>query len=139
MPDVLYHSQLLDHYRNPRHRGELQPSMSTKDGINANCGDQIRLGLDLHDQTIRGIRYQIRACAVCTASASIMGELIDQRSFSEVRALIQNVRKALKHKTDWPDRTEALTGMTDHINRHACVLLPWDACEAILNAHRDDE
>lgn len=106
--------------------------MQTQDGINANCGDRIKLGLHLDETRIREVRYQIRACAVCTASASIMGELIEQRPLVEARALIQQLKSALKEGRPWPDRTEALSGLTGHVNRHACVLLPWEACETLL-------
>lgn len=138
MSDSIYRAQLLEHYRHPRHKGDPSGSALIKDGINANCGDQIRLGLTLHSGTVSAIRYQIRACAICTASASIMSELFEQQSTESVLKKIEAFKKAVKTNQDWPEGTEPLSGAGVSINRHRCLTLPWETCEALLLENASD-
>ena len=46
----LYREIILDHYRNPRNRGELDvPPATLAEGFNPLCGDEIKIFLEIDD------------------------------------------------------------------------------------------
>ena len=46
----LYREIILDHYRSPRNRGELEvPPATMAEGFNPLCGDEIRVYLEVDD------------------------------------------------------------------------------------------
>jgi nitrogen fixation NifU-like protein len=49
MGDDLYREQILEHYKNPHHFGELADADITQEGDNPLCGDVITLYLKLDD------------------------------------------------------------------------------------------
>ena len=53
----LYREIILDHYRNPRNRGELPtPPARRVEGFNPLCGDEIVVYLDLEDGRVSDVR-----------------------------------------------------------------------------------
>ena len=87
--DELYREVILDHYKNPRNHGELDPADCRAEGMNPLCGDEItvtvRLGAD--GETIEDVRFIGRGCAISQASASMLTELVKGRSAHEVAAM----------------------------------------------------
>jgi nitrogen fixation NifU-like protein len=132
MTDAIYKEFLLNHYREPRNMGELNGATITTEGFNANCGDKVKVGLFIEDDTITQVRYQIRGCAICTASTSIMSEQLTGTKISDAQHLIQQIQNSVKHQTQWPPDTEALSGAAKSIGRHKCILLSWNACSEAL-------
>ena len=59
MPGIedLYREIILDHYRTPRNRGELQPPAVCAEGNNPLCGDDIRIYLDVADGVVRDVKF----------------------------------------------------------------------------------
>src|SRR5580765_397157 len=84
----LYREIILDHYRNPRNRGELDaPPAHKVEGFNPLCGDEIVVYLDLDGDTVRDIRISGQGCSISQSSASMMSAAVKGRSISEVRDL----------------------------------------------------
>ncbi|HEX5366550.1 MAG TPA: SUF system NifU family Fe-S cluster assembly protein [Acidimicrobiales bacterium] len=84
----LYREIILDHYRNPRNRGELAVPPATRvEGFNPLCGDEIVLYLDVEDGRIGDIRVAGQGCSISQSSASMMSAAVKGRSLDEVRAL----------------------------------------------------
>jgi nitrogen fixation protein NifU and related proteins len=84
----LYREIILDHYRNPRNRGELPSPPSTRvEGFNPLCGDEIILYLDVQDETVADVRISGQGCSISQSSASMMSSAIKGRTVAEVRAL----------------------------------------------------
>jgi nitrogen fixation NifU-like protein len=87
--DELYRELILDHYKNPRHRGRLDPADASAEGQNPLCGDElavtIRLGAD--GETIEEIAFEGQGCAISQASASMLSEEVAGRKASEVAAI----------------------------------------------------
>jgi nitrogen fixation protein NifU and related proteins len=84
----LYREIILDHYRNPRNRGELSAPPATRvEGFNPLCGDEIILYLDIDGDVVRDIRIGGQGCSISQSSASMMSSAVKGRSIDEVRAL----------------------------------------------------
>src|SRR5690349_4129927 len=85
----LYREIILDHYRNPRNRGELDaPPAHRVEGFNPLCGDEIIVYLDLDDDgTVRDIRISGQGCSISQSSASMMSSAVKGKSAAEVRDL----------------------------------------------------
>jgi nitrogen fixation NifU-like protein len=83
----LYRELILDHYKNPRNHGELDPCDAHAQGTNPLCGDDVTISLNFDDGMISEIRFRGRGCAISQASASILTELVEGRRIDEVAAL----------------------------------------------------
>jgi nitrogen fixation protein NifU and related proteins len=84
----LYREIILDHYRNPRNRGELSSPPATRvEGFNPLCGDEIVLYLDVEDDVVRDIRIGGQGCSISQSSASMMSSAVKGKTLGEVRAL----------------------------------------------------
>jgi nitrogen fixation NifU-like protein len=84
----LYREIILDHYRNPRNRGELAVPPATRvEGFNPLCGDEIVLFLDIADGVVVDVRVGGQGCSISQSSASMMSAAIKGKTLDEVRAL----------------------------------------------------
>ncbi len=84
----IYTEIILDYYRHPRNKGQLEnPQISAKDS-NPLCGDviEIQMVLDGND-TVKDVRYNGQGCAISQASASMLTELVKGKSLDEVRKI----------------------------------------------------
>ena len=82
----LYREIILDHYRNPRNRGELEvPPAHRVEGFNPLCGDEIVVFLDLDaDGKIDDIRIGGQGCSISQSSASMMSAAVKGKTIDEV-------------------------------------------------------
>jgi nitrogen fixation protein NifU and related proteins len=86
----LYREIILDHYRNPRNRGELPAPPSTRvEGFNPLCGDEIILYLDVDGEAVRDVKISGQGCSISQSSASMMSSAIKGLSVADVRRLAQ--------------------------------------------------
>ena len=85
----LYREIILDHYRNPRNRGELEaPPAHRVEGFNPLCGDEIVVYLDVDDGgTISDIRITGQGCSISQSSASMMSAAVKGKTIDEVHDL----------------------------------------------------
>jgi nitrogen fixation NifU-like protein len=73
----LYREIILDHYRNPRNRGELSvPPAHRVEGFNPLCGDEIHLFVDVEDGTVADIKVSGQGCSISQSSASMMSAAV---------------------------------------------------------------
>ena len=85
----LYREIILDHYRNPRNRGELEvPPARRVEGFNPLCGDEVVVYLDLDGGgTVTDIKIAGQGCSISQSSASMMSAAVKGKTVEEVRAL----------------------------------------------------
>ena len=84
----LYREIILDHYRNPRNRGELpSPPAVRTEGFNPLCGDEIVLYLQLDGDVVSEVAIGGQGCSISQSSASMMSSAIKGKTVDEVRAL----------------------------------------------------
>ncbi len=141
--DELYREVVLDHHRHPRGRTPLPRVDARAHGFNPVCGDEVRLGLALDGDRITGVEVQGRGCAICTASGSIMAELVPGRTGAEADALAEMFR-AVMHGKGAPEEAdlgdlEALEGVKKFPVRVKCALLPWMTLADALRALHEGE
>jgi nitrogen fixation NifU-like protein len=86
--DDLYREQIIDHYKNPRHRGELDPHDYSYQDENPLCGDRIRIDVRVGpDGRIAEAMYSGEGCAISQASADLLTESIVGKSLEQVKSL----------------------------------------------------
>jgi nitrogen fixation NifU-like protein len=86
----LYREIILDHYRNPRNRGELPvPPAGRFEGFNPLCGDEIVLYIDVRDGRVQDLRVAGQGCSISQSSASMMSAAVKGKTIDEARALIR--------------------------------------------------
>ena len=91
-----YGATVLEHFRRPRNQRALERPTVTHEGFNPLCGDRVRIELEIEDSTIRAAAFTANACAICTASASLLTERVSGVSVSSASALTdQDVLDAL--------------------------------------------
>ncbi len=89
----LYREIILDHYRNPRNRGELPaPPAHRVEGFNPLCGDEIVLFLDVADGRVSDLRIAGQGCSISQSSASMMSAAVKGRSLEEIRGLTRRFK-----------------------------------------------
>jgi len=127
----------------------LQHSRSKKNGIfppeanlegklvNPICGDAIHLKLQTQNQQILAGGFSAQACAICTASASVLCEALSGHSVESALELTKSFESALLESPDttWPQALSALKCF-EHLRvnptRKACALLPFTALRSML-------
>jgi len=87
--EQLYREVILDHYKNPRGHGALEPSDAHAEGQNPLCGDEVSIFVRFADdgETIDDIGFEGRGCAISQAATSMLTEMVKGRKASEVAAL----------------------------------------------------
>jgi nitrogen fixation NifU-like protein len=84
----LYREIILDHYRNPRNRGELTAPPATRvEGFNPLCGDEVVVYLDIEGGVVKDIRIAGQGCSISQSSASMMSAAVKGLTLDDVRAL----------------------------------------------------
>lgn len=90
MVDSLYREVIMDHYRNPRNKGTLDPADHSYEDTNPLCGDEIRIDVRVAEDRIADVKFSGRGCAVSQASASILTEMVEGMPLGEVKALTKD-------------------------------------------------
>jgi len=84
--DSIYREVILEHSKNPSHKGTLDPADFSYEDSNPLCGDEVRIDVRVNDNHISEIAFSGQGCAISQASASILTELVDGMSLDEVKA-----------------------------------------------------
>ena len=92
----LYREIILDHYRNPRNRGELEvPPAVQAVGFNPLCGDEVIVYLEVRDGVITEVSTAGQGCSISQSSASMMSTAVKGRTVSEVRRLVRAFKRMM--------------------------------------------
>src|SRR5919109_1355534 len=85
--DEFYREVILDHYKNPRGHGVVEPSDIEAEGVNPLCGDEVSISIAFDGDTIEDVRFQGRGCAISQAATSMLMDMVKGRSATEVASL----------------------------------------------------
>lgn len=88
--DDLYRELIIDRYKNPHYRGELDPNDISFEDDNPLCGDHIRIDLRVQDDIVVEALFSGEGCSISLASADLLIESIIGKSISEVRLLTKD-------------------------------------------------
>ncbi len=87
--EELYREIILDHYRSPRNRGELEsPPAHRVEGFNPLCGDEVVVSLVVEDGKLADVKIGGSGCSISQSSASLMSAAVKGKELEEVRRLI---------------------------------------------------
>src|SRR5580704_3646900 len=87
--DDLYREIILDHYRSPRNRGELDsPPAHRVEGFNPLCGDEVVVSMVVEDGKLSDLKIAGSGCSISQSSASLMSAAVKGKPVNEVRRLI---------------------------------------------------
>jgi NifU-like protein involved in Fe-S cluster formation len=78
-----YSDVIRQRWRHPRFRGELASATAVAEDVNPLCGDRVRMAFAVEDGTVRAARFTGDSCAICSASADVLAEMVEGRSTSE--------------------------------------------------------
>ncbi len=137
----LYQELILDHFRNPRHRGELPDATVEIQVHNPSCGDQVTLQLRVEDDLISAVAFQGEGCSISQASASMMSDLLAGLGLEEAVELARRFT-AMLHGDPEAARDpflkdlRALAGVARFPLRVKCALLGFDALGEALGRNR---
>lgn len=140
--DDLYREVILDHYQNPRNRGQLEaPDVATR-GHNPLCGDEVLLSLQIDGDTVRDIATAGRGCSISQASASMMTESVKGHSLTDAEGLAEAFKAVMTADADpatlaAAEDLQALQGVKRYPVRIKCALLPWTALEEAVELYRN--
>ena len=86
--DDLYRENILDHYRNPRFKGVLEPHSHRHKEHNPVCGDEIQIDLQVNEEgIIEHATFSGHGCAISQASASMLLEQLQGMSLDEAKKI----------------------------------------------------
>jgi nitrogen fixation NifU-like protein len=132
----LYRDVILDHNRQPRNFGRLEPSDAQADGYNPLCGDRLSVFVRLNGDRIEDLRFEGKGCAISTASASLMTEAVKGKSRAAVAELFARIHTLLTRQDAPPSqdlgKLAALSGVREYPARVKCATLCWHTLNAAL-------
>ncbi|MFA1547269.1 Fe-S cluster assembly sulfur transfer protein SufU [Actinomadura chokoriensis] len=136
--EAMYQEVILDHYRNPLHKGLREPFEGEAHHVNPTCGDEVTLRVHLdgdgQDATVADVSYDAMGCSISQASASVMSDLIIGKSVKEAMAvgeeflaLMQSRGRDVEPDEDVLEDAIAFAGVSKYPARIKCALLAWMA------------
>jgi len=140
----LYQQLILDHYRNPRNKGELPERTVDIHMANPVCGDEIHLQLQIEDDVIVDAKHIGQGCSISQASVSMMTNLLKGKALSEAEGLAERFT-AMMHGDEEVARDKslgdlrALQGVSKFPVRIKCALLAFDALQEAIRKTRAAE
>jgi nitrogen fixation protein NifU and related proteins len=142
--DTLYRQVIMDHYKNPRNRGELEGNSLTINMNNPTCGDRIQLQMIVEDGIITDAKFVGEGCSISLSSASMMTQAIKGKTTEEALALSEIFSSIMQGKDYDEDRfdlgdIEALQGVCKFPARIKCATLAWKAMEKGVNSEEEEE
>ena len=137
--DSLYQEIILDHYRNPHHKGLRDAFGAEVHHINPTCGDEVTLRVHLtdpqrgEDALVRDVSYESAGCSISQASASVMSDLVIGKSVGEALKVGDVFLELMQSKgesegdEDVLEDAVAFAGVSKFPARVKCALLGWMA------------
>ena len=125
----LYKEIVLDHFRRPRNKGELEGADVEQRVFNPLCGDEVTVYANLRDGGLAEVAFTGRGCAISQASASMLAESMEGKDRGEAEteiAAFMEMMRATKENEDLGELA-ALKAIIQAPNRIRCATLAWEA------------
>ncbi|HEX2313575.1 MAG TPA: SUF system NifU family Fe-S cluster assembly protein [Thermomonospora sp.] len=135
--ESMYQEIILDHYRNPLHKGLREPFEAEVHHVNPTCGDEVTLRVHLEgdgdDARVADVSYDSMGCSISQASASVMADLVIGLPVKEAMVLeeeflaLMQSRGQAEPDEDVLQDAVAFAGVSKYPARVKCALLAWMA------------
>lgn len=130
----LYQELILDHGRHPRNFGAPAHANHSAEGKNPLCGDHVIVRLEYENDVVKDIGFEGSGCAISTAAASTMTEVVKGKTRAEVDAIFHKFHDLVTGNKDIdPDslgKLAAFAGVSEFPMRVKCATLAWHTLEA---------
>ena len=142
LTDDLYRDIILEHFKNPRNPGRVDPADILSQGTNPFCGDELELTLRLEGDRIQEIKAEAKGCSISQASVSMMTEAVMGKTLQEADALIKRFKATMLENAPWiqseeTEDLEALEGVKKYPVRIKCAVLSWNTLHEGIQAHHN--
>mgnify|MGYP002507729513 FL=1 len=131
--DSLYQEVILDHYKNPQHKGLRSDFSAQVHHVNPSCGDEITLNLKVSGDKISAISWDGQGCSISQASVSMLSELLTGKTLSQSEVIVKSFSELMASKGTAAGDPEVLedavafAGVSKFPGRVKCALLGWMA------------
>lgn len=131
--DALYQEIILDHYKNPHHKGLREPFEAEVHHVNPTCGDEVTLRVHVADGVVEDVSYDSVGCSISQASASVLTDLVigkpvgEAMSIHETFLTLMQGKGAVEPDEDVLEDAIAFAGVAKFPARVKCALLSWMA------------
>lgn len=124
----LYQEVLLQYSKRPKNFGPMEHSTHHADGHNALCGDEITLALKIKEGKVTDAKFTGNACAICTASASLMTSEVKGLSLEAIEKMASGFREMARTGSGdgLPPKIKILDRVHLFPQRVKCAVLPWE-------------
>ena len=133
----MYQEIILDHYRNPHHKGLRDPFDAQVYHVNPTCGDEVTLRVQLKgsgdDAVVEDVSFDSLGCSISQASASVMTDLVIGKPVGEAMKIgdafleLMQSKGQLEPDEDVLEDAVAFAGVSKYPARIKCALLGWMA------------
>lgn len=129
----MYQEIILDHYRNPHHKGLRDPYDVEVHHVNPTCGDEVTLRVKVSAGVIADVSYDGQGCSISQASTSVMADLVIGKPLEVALATgaafleLMQSRGQLEPDEDVLEDGIAFAGVSRYPARVKCALLGWMA------------
>lgn len=132
----LYQEMIIDHGRHPRNFGDMPDATHQHEGFNPLCGDKITLYLAEREGVIEKLCFKGSGCAISTASASLMTEVLKGKTRQQAEEIFSAFHKMVSQENvsqaDLLGKLTVLAGVAEFPARVKCATLAWHTLKAIL-------
>ncbi len=150
----MYQEIILDHYRNPHHKGLRDPFDAQVYHVNPTCGDEVTLRVALKDvdgqAVVEDVSFESLGCSISQASASVMTDLVIGKPVGEAMKIsdafleLMQSKGQLEPDEDVLEDAAAFAGVSKYPARIKCALLGWMAwkdatAQALAHSDNDSE
>ena len=131
----LYLEMVTDHAKSPRNRGKADPCDCIGTGNNPLCGDKIVVTVSLDGETITDVKFDGEGCAISTASADLMAEVLAGKTIEDARDLFRGFHELVAGDgtSGVPKKLSVFSGVKEFPMRAKCATLAWHTMIAALD------
>lgn len=136
----LYEQLILEHNKHPQNYRKMEAATATVDAYNPLCGDTFKLYLHLDNKSFSALTFEGNGCAISKASASMLTEILQDKTVHAFHALYQAFHSMLQESPDAPvderilGSLAAFAGVRAFPMRIKCAILPWRALDDFLKS-----
>jgi nitrogen fixation NifU-like protein len=138
----LYQDVIIEHSKRPRNFHPMTAAARKAEGYNPLCGDTVTVYLALDGDVVTDVSFQGHGCAISTASASVMTEMLKGKTRTQAEAIFHTFHDLVTGKSSDadPDRLGKLAvfaGVNEFPTRVKCATLCWHTARAALEGREE--